>query len=148
MEMLLALEYWHWWILALALVIFEVMGAAGFLLGTIAAALVTGVIALATSLGWEVQLTIFAVLAVLLTVVYYKRFRKFNQTTDNEALNTIELRLLGKYGEVIQQVATGEVKIKVGDTLWTATTDQALNIGDQVSIVSVEAQTPHVALRS
>jgi len=149
MEWLVTLEFWHWWVLALVLIIFEVMGAAGFLLGAAAAAFITGVFAATVGSVWEIQLTIFGVLALLLTWVYFKRFRKFNQETDNEQLNTVEHRLLGRYANVLKVLSSHEVKIQLGDTLWTATTDgEEFSEGDQVEIVAVNDNVPHIKAKN
>jgi len=145
MEWLLTLEYWHWWVLALALIIFEVMGAAGFFLGAAAAAFITGILSAVVGPVWEVQLTCFGVLTLILTWVYFKRFRNFNQQTDNEQLNTVEHRLMGRYAKVLKPISSHEVKIQLGDTLWTATTDgESFSEGDEVEIVAVNDNVPHV----
>ncbi len=144
MELLMNLEYWHWWILALVFLIFEVLGFSGFLLGAVVAAVATGLVALVAPVGWEVQITLFGIMAVVFTVVYWKKFRRFNQKTDQEGLNTVEQRLMGKHGSVVKVLSSTEVKIQIGDTLWTATADTEHQEGDKVTVSKVVNQVPHV----
>ena len=64
------LQYWHWWVLGLILVIIEMIAPGFFLLWIGIAAGITGLVmfilgeAIGVALSWQVQFLIFGVLAV------------------------------------------------------------------------------------
>ena len=56
-------DFWHWWILALALIIAETFLPGTFFLWMGVSALILGVLSwLIPAMGWEIQLMLFAVL--------------------------------------------------------------------------------------
>ncbi len=82
------ITYWHWWILAVALLILEVATPGFFLLWVGIAAALTGVLLwLVPSLGWEYQILVFAVLSVA-TIVLWRMYQKAHPpTSDPPVLN-------------------------------------------------------------
>ena len=65
MEYLAQIEFWHWWVLAVALVTLEMLAPSTVLLWPgISAAIVGIILLIAPSLDWEFQVLIFAVLSV------------------------------------------------------------------------------------
>jgi membrane protein implicated in regulation of membrane protease activity len=83
-----SVTYWHWWILAAALIILEVFAPGAFFLWLgIAAGVVGGLIYLAPALGWEYQVLVFSVLSVASILVWRRYFRTTPEETDEPALN-------------------------------------------------------------
>ena len=89
MEFFQQIEVWHWLILALLLLGGEALGAAGFMLGAVAAALVMAVLVwIGIDWSWQQQVSLFAALSLVFSVVYWRRFRRFNQATETPELMT------------------------------------------------------------
>ena len=118
-EFIATVQPWHWLVLALVLLICESLGAGGFLIGLAIAAVVQSIIAVSTeNLSWDLQLLIFAVNAVVFTVIYWRFFRKFNQQTDAPTINQRAVQYLGRRFHLTEDLSNGEGKTRIGDTLW------------------------------
>jgi membrane protein implicated in regulation of membrane protease activity len=88
-EYFATLLFWHWWILALALIIIEMMAPGFFLMWIGGAAAVTGLVTMiAPSLPWQAQFVLFGVLAIA-SVVGARYYFKRNpiETTDSTLNN-------------------------------------------------------------
>ena len=69
MGLLDSLQPWHWLILSLTLFALEALGASGFLIGAgIASALIALLLWLVPSMDWGVQLMLFGIGALTMTV--------------------------------------------------------------------------------
>ena len=69
-------DFWHWWILALALIIAETLLPGTFFLWMGISALVLGLVAwLIPAMGWEMQLMLFAVLS-LVSIVGWRQWQR------------------------------------------------------------------------
>ena len=130
---------WHWAVLGLVLLVLEVIGFAGFMLGVAAAAFVTGfALWLNPELHWHWQLGIFSVLGVSLSVGYWHWFRNFNQRSDRPLLNNRAAQLIGQQYPLSTDINNGRGRIQVGDTLWQVHCDAELKAGDVVLVTGVE----------
>ncbi|WP_298633102.1 NfeD family protein [uncultured Umboniibacter sp.] len=132
--------WWHWIVLAGALIALELLGAAGFLMGIAVAALGTGLLVALIPIGWELQLLAFAPSAALLSFLYIKRFKSFNEKTDRPQLNNRLAQLIGHEGSVVN-VGAASVKIQIGDSLWSVVCDESLEVGDKVVITAFSGDT-------
>jgi len=97
MEWLNDIVYWHWLIIAVALIILEIlMPGAYFLWMGISAVVVGGAMFVFPQMPILVQVLIYAVLSVI-TVVMYKSYRKKNPVvTDEPALNRRGEQYIGR----------------------------------------------------
>ncbi len=130
---------WHWFSLTVVLLIGEALGAAGFLLGAALAALLVGVLLIVSpEFSWQTQLFLFATFAVVFTIVYWKRFKKFNQETTNPNLNNRAAQLIGKTLVLDHSLPLGHGKIQIGDTLWSVHCEEPVAPGSTIRIVGVE----------
>jgi len=142
MEFFLVLEPWHWLSLGMLVLILEVFGSGGFLLGIGIAALLNALLlSLFPALAWYVQFIIFAFMSVVITVVYWKRFRKFNNKTEQPLLNSRMARLVGRSASLLTPIENGMGKVQIEDALWTVTCDEDLAQGVIVNIVGVDGTT-------
>lgn len=142
MDHLTELGVYHWLILGVVLLTLEVLGTAGFLLGAAVAALVTaGLVWFDVLQQWQSQLSIFALLAVVLSVAYWYFFRRVNQQTDSPMLNQAEQRMVGQKTVLQQPLEHGRGKVQFGDALWTVEAEAPLAEGTEVIVVSVEDMT-------
>lgn len=142
MELLQSIESWHWLSLGGFLLLLEVLGAGGFLFGIAIGAILMAVTkGLMPGLGWQWQFVLFSGYSVVATLVYWKRFRAFNQTTADPELNNRVARLIGSRAEIFQAVVAGQGKVQIADALWQVKCDQDLEEGALVEVVSAEGMT-------
>ena len=131
-----AMQFWHWIILAIVLIAGEALGATGFLLGAVMAAFEVALITyIWPDISWQKQLSLFAVLALLCSVWFWYRFKSFNQETDQPKLNDRAAQLIGREFALTQEMAGGQGKMQVGDTLWRVESETNLSVGTQIKVV-------------
>jgi inner membrane protein len=129
---------WLWLIGGVVLLIAEVVAPGFFLIFIGAAALLTGVLALALGLTLAPQLALFAIIAFLSVRILGRRFyqSKYDHSSD-PMLNDRVARLLGKVVTVVQPVNSDGGRVRVGDSEWSARGGPAA-VGDRVRIVDVD----------
>jgi membrane protein implicated in regulation of membrane protease activity len=129
---------WLWLIGGVLLLAAEVVAPGFFLIFIGAAAILTGVIALALGLSLAPQLAIFAIVAFLSVRILGRRFyqSKYDHSSD-PLLNDRVARLLGKVVTVVQPVNSDGGRVRVGDSEWSARGGPAA-VGDRVRIVDIE----------
>ena len=112
-------DFWHWWILALALIIAETFLPGTFFLWMGVSALVLGVIAwLIPAMGWEMQLMLFAVLSLVSIVGWRMYQRRHPDETDQPSLNRRGEQYIDRIFTLETPIENGFGKVRVGDTLW------------------------------
>ncbi len=131
-------EFWHWWVLAIILVVIETIAPGTFFLWMGVAAGVVGVVLLALpDLAWEYQLLVFAVFAVA-SAVSWRLYQRRNPTkTDRPTLNRRGEQYVGRTFTLEEPVVNGQGKIIVDDTTWKIEGDD-LPIGAKVNVTGVE----------
>ena len=113
------ITYWHWWILAVALLILEVVTPGFFFLWLgLSAGIVGLMLFMLPTLGWEYQLLIFAVFAVTTIVLWLKYAKKHPTVTDQPALNRRGEHYVGRVFTLQEGIINGVGKIKVDDSTW------------------------------
>lgn len=132
------LLFWHWWILALALISIEMVAPGFFLMWIGAAAAVTGLITLIIpSLPWEGQFLIFGLLAVA-SVVGARFYIKRNPIeTADATLNKRGAQYVGRTFSLEEAIVNGTGKVRVGDSVWRAFGPD-LPAGDRVKVTGVD----------
>jgi membrane protein implicated in regulation of membrane protease activity len=132
-----ALEFWHWMILAALLAGLEILTPGFFFLWLGGAALITGIIALiAPSLGWEVQVLIFAVLSGASVLGWYRFRGALKIQSDDNTLNRRGEQLLARTGTLSEPIVNGRGQIRIDDTVWRCEGPD-LPAGTKVKVVSV-----------
>ena len=129
---------WLWLIGGVLLLAAEVVAPGFFLIFIGAAAILTGIIALALGLSLAPQLAIFAIVAFLSVRILGRRFyqSKYDVSSD-PMLNDRVARLLGKVVTVVQPVSADGGRVRVGDSEWSARGGPAA-VGDRVRIVDID----------
>lgn len=113
------IDFWHWWILAVALVIIEILLPSFFALWLAIAAALTGLILLLfPALGWEWQLLIFAMFAVISIVAWRRYYQKHPIKTDEPLLNRRGEGYVGRELTLSQPIVDGIGKIRLDDSTW------------------------------
>lgn len=138
MEWINNIIYWHWLILAVALIILEIlMPGAYFLWMGISSAVVGGAMFVFPQMPILVQVLIFAILSVI-TVMMYRSYLKENPVvTDEPALNRRAEQYIGQSFTLREPIVNGEGKIKVDDSTWKITGDD-IDAGETVRVIAVE----------
>jgi membrane protein implicated in regulation of membrane protease activity len=115
--------FWYWWALAALLLVFEMMlPGVVFLFLAIGAAAAGFVLLIASDLSLELQLVIFAVVAVVSAVGLRRTLRRL-QSRDATP-NTINARgesLVGRIVVLDAPILNGRGRVVLGDGSWTVT---------------------------
>ena len=133
-----ALAFWHWWILAVVLFIFEVFSPAAFFIWIGLAAGIVGFIMMVGDFGWQTQLLFFAVLSVVCVALGRMWFKQNPIETDRPNLNKRGQDLIGKIFQVEQAITNGTGRIRVGDSTWKARGADAA-VGQKVKVVGINS---------
>ncbi len=121
MSLLAHLQFWHWWVLGLMLIVVELLAPGTFFLWFGAAAGVTGLILLVLpALDWHYQLLAFAVLAVVAVIVGRSVMRRQNRLRAPGSLNRRGEQYVGRVFTVEQAIVNGRGSIRVDDSIWRA----------------------------
>ena len=138
MELFDQLHAWHWFVLAVCLIVLEVTTTTGFLLGIAFAALaLAGVLYVAPELSWDWQFLSFGVLSVVLTLGYRAYFKFVNNATDNPLLNDRAAQMMGKLFLLSVELDRSGADM-IGDTRWTLRSAGRINKGARVRVIGVE----------
>jgi len=131
-------DFWHWWILALALIIVEMFVPGTFFLWMGISAIVVGLIAwLIPAMGWEFQLMLFAILSLVSIVAWRVYQRRHPDESDQPALNRRGEQYIGRVFVLETPIENGFGKVRVGDTLWRVRGSDAA-AGRRVKVVGTE----------
>jgi membrane protein implicated in regulation of membrane protease activity len=132
------LQFWHWLILALLFAGIEMLSPGFFFIWLGGAALLLGLITLvASSMGWEVQMILFAVFAAASVLGWYKFGRKLPGETDDATLNRRGESLVGRSGTLIEAIVNGRGRVKLGDSAWSAEAEEDAPAGAKVLVTGV-----------
>lgn len=142
---------WHWFILGLLLLIGEALGAAGFLLGTAVASLIMGIVVwIADASGilipWYVQVFMGSVLAVVCSLLYWKKFRAEKTPDERPELNNRTMQLIGRRLVLAEDIEF-EGRVQIGDTFWKVRSSESLKAGDNVEVIGADASTLEIEKR-
>jgi len=119
MEWFMEMDYWTWWVLAIALVVLEIFAPGVVFLWIGVAAAIVGVALFAMpELDWQAQILMFAVLSIVATVLGRMLVVRNQTETDQPSLNRRAEQYIGQEFSLDEAVVNGEGKIKVGDTFW------------------------------
>jgi membrane protein implicated in regulation of membrane protease activity len=132
------LEFWHWLILAALFAGIEILSPGFFFIWLGGAGLITGLIVLAIpSMGWQIQLILFAVLSGVSVLAWYKFGRKLRIATDDVTLNRRGDSLVGRSGNLVEPIVNGRGKVKIDDSVWRAEGSDA-PAGTSVKVTGVQ----------
>lgn len=142
MALFLVHPYAFWLSLGGILLVAEMLGAAGYLLWSGIAAIITGLVVWLLPLGWEWQGTCFAVLTVVSAILWWRWLNQ--RATAQQAVNPLNQRgaqLVGRTLQLDSALVNGRGHIRVGDSTWPVTADEDLAAGTRVTVTGVEGIT-------
>ncbi len=132
------LVYWHWWVLAVGLIILEIFApGAIFMWMGIAAGIVGFILMLFPDISWQVQFVIFSVLSIASIVVWYFYLKKNPTKTDQPTLNRRGHQYVGRTFTLEEAIINNVGKIKVDDSIWKVEGENC-DAGAQVKVVGVD----------
>jgi len=141
-EWLTDISAWHWFALGIALLAVEALGTGGFLIGAALSAFATAlVLVIFPELSWKIYLTLFSLLSVVFTLVYWLKFRRFNEKTDQPLLNDRASQLIGRHYTLQEDMKNHAGKLQIGDSLWKIRCDKDLLANTKVEVIKTEGMT-------
>lgn len=131
------LDYWHWYILGVALITLEMLLPTFFALWVGISALLTGtVLYFFPTLGWEVQVMIFAVLSIASAMIWHQYYVKNPIATDEPLLNRRGEQYIGRTVTIKEPIEDGRGKISIDDSTWKIV-GQDCPIGTKVKLTAL-----------
>jgi len=130
--------FWHWLILACVFMGLEILAPGVFFLWLGFAAIASAIVHfLLPGIGPEVQYALFGVFSIL-SLVGWKKFAKnsMEEETDQPALNQRNQKYLGRTLVLSEAIENGFGKVKVDDSQWRVTGDDAA-VGTKVVVTQV-----------
>lgn len=142
LALLEAINPWHWVILALLLLAGEALGAAGFMIGiSLSALIVAGLMAMDLVTGWPYQFLWFALFSVIMSILFWRFFRRQSEHDVAGVINDRAAQLVGRKLTLAQSLENGSGKIQIGDTLWKVCADDELAAGTKVEVYASDGMT-------
>lgn len=132
------LDYWHWWVLAIVLLILEIFSPAAFFIWIGFAAGIMGFLLLVGDFSWQTQFFMFAVLSVACVIAGRNWFRRNPIESDEPNLNRRGQALIGRVFQVEQAIVDGTGRIRVGDSTWKVVGPDA-GVGEKVRVTGIDS---------
>ena len=130
---------WSWWLLGLLLLAAELLLPGVFLVWIGIGAIATGLLSLllweSALWAWQIQLLVFAALAVVSTLLGRRFLSKADHVTDEPLLNQRGASLIGRTATLQEPIAEGRGRVRLDDTYWPVLGPD-LPVGTKVRIVS------------
>ncbi|GAB7217419.1 NfeD family protein [Dickeya oryzae] len=148
MAQVLENAHWFWLSLGGLLLAAEMLGAAGYLLWSGVAALLTGILAWLLPLDWAWQCIAFAVLTVIAALLWWQWLRRRLEKQPSPVLNQRGQQLIGLHTTLSEPLVNGFGRVSIGDSSWRIQAEQDLPAGTVVEITAVEGITLQVKPRA
>lgn len=114
-----SIDFWHWLILGVVLIILEVLAPGAFFLWLGVSATVVGIILwILPNMSWEMQLLIFSVISVVSIALWLIRLRKHPTESEDSNLNERTNQYVGRVFTLVEPIVDGYGKIHVDDAYW------------------------------
>ena len=145
----MTLEWWHWEIAGLALVLLELAVPAFFIIWFGFGAMLVGLVLLvAPGLALSAQIGVWVLASVAMTVLWFRVFKRSQHKT---LIGTAAGEVIGEIGLLVSAVAPferGKVRFQrpvLGAEEWACVAESAIAAGERVRVVSVEGSYVKVA---
>lgn len=133
------LVFWHWFALAVILMILDVTIGANFLFVWcgISAVLVGVLMLIIPNMTWEFQFLIFGIGIMASLVIWRQYLKKMPKDTDQPGLNRRAERYIGRIFDLDEAIENGRGKVRVDDTTWRVQGED-LPVGTKVKVIGVD----------
>ncbi|MFG1214022.1 NfeD family protein [Xanthobacter flavus] len=118
MPFLTHLGPWAWFVLGGVLLVAEIAAPGAFLLWLGLAALVTGAVAYTVALTWQVEVLVFAALAVVAVLVGRRVSPAPGKASDRPFLNRRPEGFVGRVFTLDAPILGGVGRVRIDDTVW------------------------------
>jgi len=143
-EFLSNLQYWHWWILAIACLSIEIFApGAVFIWFSVSAAILGAILFVFPDLSWQWQITLFGVFSVLSIVGWRSYRQKVPEIDAHPALNKRGEELIGRVFTLSTPISDNYGKIHVDDTMWKVYGSDC-EVGQKVKVTSLNGTVLNV----
>jgi membrane protein implicated in regulation of membrane protease activity len=136
------LEWWHWAVFGIALVIAELVVPAFFLVWFgLGALLVALVLFLAPALGMTAQILTWTIASLAMVVLWFKIFKPGMHKT---RIGMSDSNIVGEVGLLVRDAepfGKGQVRFQkplMGSEVWDCIADEAIRSGERVKVLGVE----------
>ncbi|MDE4010209.1 NfeD family protein [Glaesserella parasuis] len=131
-----------WLIFGFILLILETLIAGIFIMWWGFAAIIVAILRiLFPNISLGLPATIFAILAILFSLAWWKYQHSKDQQEDQQAdLNARDHAMIGLQGTVVEVLDSGVARGKFGDTTWRVI-GNALQVGDNIQVEKVDGIT-------
>ena len=132
-------EFWYWFVAAVAFFAIEVFApGAVFLWLGLAAIVVGGVVWIVPDISFENQLLVFALMSVV-SAFGWRAYRRKNPApeSDQPALNKRGTQYIGRYFTLESPIVNGQGKLRIDDTIWKIEGED-LPEGTRISVTGVD----------
>jgi membrane protein implicated in regulation of membrane protease activity len=113
-------QHLAWLALGLVLAVAEILIPGVFLIWLAGAALITGLITWFLPIGLPLQIVLFAVLAIVAVFTGKRYLAEHPIESADPKMNDRGARLVGQTAVVVEPIAFGNGKVKLGDSEWLA----------------------------
>ena len=137
LETIRQLGPWSWWVVGLILLALEIVVPGNVFVWFGIAAILTGALALFTDWGWQAELIVFVVLALVLVIVGRRAFSRDAETSEQPYLNERANRHIGSMHVLTAPIVDGQGRVRIDDTNWRVTGPD-LPSGTRVKVVSAD----------
>jgi len=138
MEWLNQIVFWHWWILAGVLLIFELSSPVFFFLWLGFSAAAVGFLLLVfPSIPVEAQLVLFGILSVVAVLAWRKYRESHPPESDQPLLNQRGQQYAGRLFTLDHPIVNGVGKVEVDDSTWRVKGPD-LPAGTRIRVVGVD----------
>ena len=139
--MLDSLDFWHWLILGVVLIILEVFAPGAFFLWLGISASAVGIILwIMPDISWETQLLIFSIISVVSIALWLVRLRKHPTVSEDDTLNSRTQQYVGRVFTLVEPIVDGYGKIHVDDSYWQVSGPDR-DKGSKVKVTMVKGMT-------
>jgi membrane protein implicated in regulation of membrane protease activity len=128
---------WAWIMVGVVLLALELVLPGGFLLWLGIAGVITGLLAMFTSIAWPMQFLIFGALSLVLILVWMRWFKGREKPSDRPFLNRRADVFVGHEAVLDEPIRDGFGRLKLGDTMWRIAGPD-LMAGQRVRVVSAD----------
>lgn len=138
------IDFWHWLILGVLLIILEVFAPGAFFLWLGVSASVVGVILwVFPEMSWESQLLVFSIISVVSIALWRVRLRKHPTESEDDALNSRTQHYVGRVFTLVEPITDGYGKIHVDDSYWQVSGEDREK-GKKVKVTGTDGMTLQV----
>ncbi len=137
----MTLEWWHWIVGGIALVLAELIIPSFFIVWFGLGALLVGLLALAFDFSLTAQLATWTLASLAMVALWFAVFKQSFQKT---RIGTADGEVIGEIGLLVSAVAPferGKVRFQrplLGSEEWVCIADEAIAAGERIRVVAVE----------